>query len=79
LTLCGVGLPSGLIRRAATRIGTSDGWQLIPHAACPAVSRAGGHPRHPLADSDPYVKFHIRVVMLTLKLCAPDGFIFITF
>jgi len=40
-TLYGEGLPNGFSNRAATRIGTSFGWQLITHAACSAVSRAG--------------------------------------
>src|SRR5208282_3236368 len=33
----GGGLPGGLSRRAATRIGTSCGWHLITHADCQAA------------------------------------------
>jgi hypothetical protein len=39
-TLLCSGLPNGLSSRAATRIGTSDGWQFSTQVACSVVRRA---------------------------------------
>jgi hypothetical protein len=43
IPFCG-GLPKGLSKRVAIRIGTSCGWQPSTQAACSTVSRAGGRP-----------------------------------
>ena len=45
LALLRGGLPGGLISHAATRTGTSSGWQFSTQAVCSAVSRAGVNSR----------------------------------